>query len=436
MKNCLNFSYGLVALLLLALLACEQTYPPLAATEEVTVPYAIVSVEQPTQATEAVIELKLPNVGVEDFQVELLAKNGSAITLKAGVDAVVANFKLRLYTAQSLVSGESYTVKLTYRDTRNNEITVRRDFTAHAPDAWKKLPHAPVFGGDYTGAAVLSLLSQSRIAVYQYYNESTWNVLRYGGSWEGEESSNPQPRHGAIAFQLPYFGTTEQIFTGFGYLVNEKTPDKRSYLPDLWIAGNYFSLGRGSFQVFHNFGSMKSTVKFFNTSEEVFLLKENDAGTMYSMDFRWDEKKVKPFPEKTGQLATFMINSTGYVVNQVPGQPAHLFSYDVQRDQWERKADFPGEIRTEATAFSTRGKGYLGLGMNEKGEGLRDIWEYDPGKNAWRYHSEYPGQGHRLLIALSDKNKAYLGWGYENRPVEGTLARQQVGCTDFWEFVP
>ena len=64
------------------------------------------------------------------------------------------------------------------------------------------------------------------------------------------------------------------------------------------------------------------------------------------------------------------------------------------------------------------------------------MWEYDPGKNAWRYHSEYPGQGHRLLIALSDKNKAYLGWGYENRPVEGTLARQQVGCTDFWEFVP
>lgn len=436
MKNCLNFSYGLVALLLLALVACEQNYPPLAATEEVTVPYAIVSVEQAVSATEAVIELKLPTVGIEDFQVELLAKNGSVIPLKPETDAVVANFKLRPYTAQSLVSGETYTVKLTYRDTRNNEITVHRNFTAHAPIAWKKLPHAPIFGGDYTGAAVLSTLARSRIAVYQYYDESTWNVLGYSEKWETTESTNPQPRHGAILFELPYPGTSPPVFLGFGYLVNEKIPDKKGYLSDLWTVGNYFSLGRSSTQVFHGFGLLNAPVKFFNTSEEVFLLKENDTGTLYSMNFKWDEKKVQPFPEKTGTLTAFTIDEIGYVINQLPGTAAHLYAYYPKRDQWERKADFPGKIRTEATAFSARGRGYLGLGLNERGEGLRDMWEYDPGKNAWRYHSEYPGQGHRLLIALSDKNKAYLGWGYENRPVEGTLARQQVGCTDFWEFSP
>ncbi len=418
------------------LLSCQETYPPLAVTEAVTIPYAIVSITQPKGATEVSIEIKTPNAGTENFQIDLLAKNGSNLPLTAGADTAVANFKLRPYVAQSLVAGESYTVRLTYRDAQNNEIKAERNFSARPPGPWKKLPHAPIFGGDYTGAAVLSLVSQPRIAVYQYYNETTWNVLRYSGRWETTESTDPLPRHGAIAFSLPYFGTADQIFMGFGYLDNEKSPDKRSYLPDLWAVGGYFSLGRSSFQVFHGFGSMKSTVRFFGTPEEIFLLKENDTGTMYSMNFKWDEKKVKPFPEKTGWLATFNLGPMGYVINQISGRPPHIFSYDILRDQWERKADFPGEIRTEATGFSTRGKGYFGLGLNEKGEGLRDVWEYDPTQNQWKYHSEYPGQGHRLLIALSDINKAYLGWGYENRPVLGTLAKQQVGCTDFWEFAP
>ena len=431
-----HLTFRLLMFVALGLVSCQETYPPLAVREEIVIPYALVSVTQPGSATEATVEVKIPNVGTEDFQIDLQTQAGLNVPLQAGTTEVVANFKLRSYSASQLVSGEKYTVRLTYRDTRNNEITVNRDFTAHEPNAWTKLPHAPIFGGDYTGAAVLSPFFQSRIAVYQYFDEASWNVLKYSGDWESTKSINPQPRHAAVIFELPYPGNSDPIFLGFGYLVNEKSPDKRSYLPDLWTVGSHFSLGRNSFQVFHGFGSMKSTVKFFATTEEVFVLKENDPGTMYSMNYKWDEKGVQPFPEKTGLLATFSIDSLGYVINQIPGQPAHLYAYDTKRDQWGRRADFPGEIRTEGTGFSTRGKGYFGLGMNKNNEGLRDIWEYDPGKNAWKYHSEYPGQGHRLLIALSDKNKAYLGWGYENRPVAGTLARQQVGCTDFWEFFP
>ena len=414
--------------------SCQETYPPLAVTEAVTIPYAIVSVTQPKDATEASIEIKIPNADTENFQIEFLAKNGSAIPLRAGADIVVANFKLRPYIVQSLVADEIYTARLTYHDAQNNEIKVERNFKARVPGGWKKLPHAPIFGGDYTGAAVLSPLFQSRIGVYQYYDASTWNILRYSGKWENIEAGNPQPRHGAIAFQLAYFGSSEQVFMGFGYLVNEKAPGKRAYLSDFWSVGNHFSLGQTSFQVFHQF-PVNALIKYFTASEEVYLLRENDeTGAMYAMNFKWDQRNEQPFPEKTEGLATFTIDSTGYVVNQVVGQAAHLYAFDPVRKVWERKADFPGERRGEGTGFSTKGKGYFGLGLNEKGEGLRDVWEYDPTQNHWKYHSEYPGQGHRLLIALSDKNKAYLGWGYENRPVVGTLAKQQVGCTDFWEF--
>ncbi len=354
----------------------------------------------------------------------------------AGSDAVVANFKLRPYATRSLTAGETYTLRLTYINERNTSIALSRDFVASASSAWKKLSHAPIAGGDYTGAAVLSPQFQSRMAVYQYANAITWNVMRYDGKWESQEATNPLPRHEGILFELPYPGNANSVFLGFGYLDNEKAPGMRSYLSNLWSVGQYFSLGTGSAQVFHRFGEIRSTVKYFNTSEEVFILKENDLGAMYSMNFLWDEKKVRPLPEKTGSLTTFRVGTTGYVVNQLPGRPPHLFSYDIGRDQWERLADFPGEIRTAATGFSARGKGYFGLGINQNNKGMRDIWEYDPAKNAWKYHSEYPGQGHRLLIALSDNTKAYLGWGYESRAVLGTAAKQQVGCTDFWEFAP
>ncbi|MPR35269.1 hypothetical protein [Salmonirosea aquatica] len=436
MKNFPAFLFGLLVLMALGMSSCQETYPPLAETEETTVPYALVSVLQPGSATEATVEVKIPQTETEDFRVDLRDKSGHSLPLQTGSNVGVANFKLRTYSASQLVAGEPYTVQLTYRDTRNNEITVNRAFTARSSGSWTKLPHAPIFGGDYTGAALLSPFFQSRIAVYRYATESNWNLLRYSQGWESTVATNPLPRHGAITFQLAYFGTNEQIFTGFGYITNEKIPGKKAYLPDLWSVGNFFSLGGNTTQVFHGFGAVDATVKFFTTIDEVFIIKEHDLGTMYSMNFRWEEKPVRPFPEKTGSLTAFTLDEVGYVLNQVPGTAPHLYAYYPQRDQWERKADLPGGERTEAASFSAHGRGYAGLGLSAEGTGLRDLWEYDPGLNTWRYHSEYPGQGHQLLIALSDQEEAYLGWGYESRTVEGSQARQQVGCTDFWKFVP
>jgi hypothetical protein len=436
MKNYVGFVYRLLALSILSSQSCQKTYPPQVVVEEMGIPYAVVSITQPTRVTEVAVEIKIPTGVPEDFQLNLQDKSGHNLSLKPGSDIVVANFKLRSYSANQLMADEKYTVRLRYHDTQNNDITVSRNFVPQPSNFWTKLPHAPIFQGDYTGAAMISPFFNSRIAVYQYASESSWNILRYDQAWESTVAANPMPRHGAVAFQLGYFGTNEQIFTGFGYITNQRIPGKKAYLSDLWSVGNYFSLGRTSTQVFHSFGTVNATVKFFTTSEEAFLLKENDSGTLYSMNFRWDEKSVQPFPEKTGSLTTFTIGEVGYVLNQVPGASPHLYAYYPQRDQWERKADFPGGIRTEGTGFSTRGKGYFGLGINDQSEGLRDLWEYDPGQDTWRYHSQYPGQGHQLLIALSDQEEAYLGWGYENRPVAGTRARQQVGCTDFWKFVP
>jgi len=113
-----------------------------------------------------------------------------------------------------------------------------------------------------------------------------------------------------------------------------------------------------------------------------------------------------------------------------------LYAYAIADDKWERKADFPGPLRTQGAGFSTKGKGYFGFGLDRNGNGLRDVWEYDPKQNSWKYHSEYPGQGNRFLITISDNNKAYAGWGYETTELAGSATRLQTGCTDFWEFNP
>ncbi|MCF0058287.1 hypothetical protein [Dyadobacter sp. CY356] len=415
---------------------CKETFAPAGVTEKITVPFSIVSIFQGTSASDAIIELKFPEEFTEDFKITLTSKNGSSILLSAGTNGITGNFNLRNYAASQLTSGEDYTLTLSYKDKQKTNISIARNFVAKQTTAWKKLDHAPVNSGDFTGAAMISPLFNSQIAVYRYQDDTNWDILRYNGKWLSSESSLPLPRHDAVAFPLGQEGGRELAFIGFGYITDENLPEKRAYLNDFWWTPSITYAGQSASVVFPLFTGIDRRVKFFLTFDQVFMLKEDFTGAMESMEVTWDRKDRQPLPEKTGKLAAFTLNEIGYVVNQVQGLVPHLYAYDPVADKWERKSDFPGLARTEGTGFSANKKGYFGLGSDKEGNGLRDLWEYDPAKNSWTYHSEYPGQGNRYLIALSDKNKAYIGWGYETRTVEGSAIKQQVGCTDFWEFNP
>ncbi|WP_159474272.1 hypothetical protein [Dyadobacter sp. 3J3] len=415
---------------------CKETFAPVGESQDVIVPFSIVSVFQNSGSSAASIQLKLPKNFTEDFKVTLTSKTGASIALNAGTTEAVANFNLRNYTAGQLSTGDDYTLTLNYKDEQKNSISTSRHFTARQTSVWKMLAHAPINSGDYTGAALISPLFNSQIAIYRYQDDAKWDILKYDGKWLSSESSLPLPRHNAVAFPLGQEGGRELVFVGFGYLTDENLPGKRAYLNDFWWVPSITYVGQSAGVVFPTFSGVDRRVKFFLTFGNVFMLKEDFTGAMESMEVTWDRKDRKPLPEATGKLATFTINETGYVINQISGQPPHLYSYDQIADRWEREADFPGISRVEGEGFSANGKGFFGLGIDKDGNGLRDIWAYDPVKNTWTYHSEYPGQGNRYLVALSDKTKAYIGWGYETRPTEGSAVKQQVGCTDFWEFNP
>lgn len=418
------------------LTGCKETFSPAGIAQDVTVPFSIVSVFQNTSASTADIQLKFPKNFTEDFKISLSSKNGTTIPFSAGSNEVIANFNLRNYSTGQLSANEIYTLTLTYRDEQKKNVITSRSFTAKQTIAWKMLAHAPVNSGDFTGAAMISPLFNSQIAIYRYEDDEKWDILKYDGKWLSSESSLPLPRHDAVAFPLGQEGGRELTFIGFGYLTDENLPGKRAYLNDFWWTPSITYAGQTASVVFPLFTGIDKRIKFFLTFDEVFMLKEDFTGAMESMEVTWDRKDRQPLPENTGKLATFTISGIGYVVNQITGRAAHLYAYDPVTDKWERKSDFPGIARVEGTGFSTNGKGYFGLGLDKDGNGLRDLWSYDPAKNSWAYHSEYPGQGNRYLIALSDKTKAYVGWGYETRPVGGSAATQQIGCTDFWEFNP
>lgn len=416
--------------------SCENKYAPTGVLEEIIIPYSIVSVSQNSSASEATIEIKLPSKNTTDFKVELLNQSGAAVSLKQGATEAVDQFKLISFSASQLVAGASYTVSLTYADAQGNKITTSRYFQARPSPYWKKLPHAPIIAGDFTGAAMISPLFNAQCVVYRYRDATRWDILRFNGKWSSTESTLPLPRHNAIAFPLGQLGGREPVFVGLGYIVDEKIPGKRAYLNDFWWLPSITYVGQNASVIIPSFTGFDRDLKFFLTYDKAFMLKEDFTGAMESMEVTWDRKVCKPLPEKTGKLATFTINEIGYVINQIQGQTVHLYAYDPVTDQWEKKVDFPGTIRQQGTGFSAKGKGYFGLGIDPDGNGLRDLWEYDPTKNTWLYHSDYPGAGNRLLISFSDQNKALLGWGYESRPIAGITAKQQIGCTDFWEFNP
>jgi hypothetical protein len=416
--------------------ACERKFPPLGVPEELVVPHAITSIQQAGSSESALITLKIPNNVPEDFTFKVQTEDGKPAEITQGADLPVGRFLLRSFTTSALVKEQPYIASLSYKNAQNQPIQVTRKFVSRRTDKWKRLPDAPIFTGDFTGAALLSPLFNRQLAVYRYKTATTWDILKFNGQWESTEAEKPVPRHNAVAFPLGQLGGRELIFMGFGYIDNDKIPSKKAYMNDFWWTESYYAIGSHAGSVFPQFTGIDSDMKFFLANDNVFLLKEGSDGAMESMDITWDRKIRSTFPERTGELVAFAIDSTGYVINEVPGKAARLYAYSIAHDKWVRKADFPGALRSQGAGFSAKGKGYFGFGLDNKGNGLRDVWEYDPKQDSWKYHSEYPGQGNRFLITISDDNKAYVGWGYETTELAGSAARLQTGCTDFWEFNP
>jgi N-acetylneuraminic acid mutarotase len=165
------------------------------------------------------------------------------------------------------------------------------------------------------------------------------------------------------------------------------------------------------------------------------------ADSSYSRDFweynpssdTWSRKTDLPAQGRWGAVA-FSIAGKGYVTSGAilvsptqRGWDQALWEYNPLTDNWTRKADFAGQGRDGAVAFSVGSKGYVALGKGATGP-LRDLWEYDPTANTWTRKADFPGIPRNDAIGFSIGTKGYVGTG------EG-LSSPFV-YNDFWEYDP
>ncbi|GAB3696049.1 hypothetical protein GCM10027592_18650 [Spirosoma flavus] len=413
---------------------------------------ALVSI-QSTGTTTAEIVLKLTSaIKATDLRLTAQTNSGTQLALTTGDVADYEPFSLNVYSLSGLSAGQTYTLRLGFKYNQKDSLTLERRYVHTTYNPWRRLAHLPFDGGDFTGSIINNSYENrlgTSVRITRYVDATTWQSANFYypqnqwyptdatefGSQQNQWISTPPinlpPRHGLIEYILYWHNTDRHYFYGMGYQTDDLIPGKFFYSRDLYaILNSYPSV------VFPYYQGEDGEVVYFTTTEWAFFLTNNGSPAMRGIYAQFDQEARAPLPENPGIMATFSLGETGYVVNQVPGSQPHVFAYDSQKDTWTRKADFPGAQRSRGVAFSTKGKGYFGLGTATNQQGLRDIWQYDPATDKWQYVTDYPGQGNRYLVAWSGPNRAYLGWGYETQTVVGSTGYRQVGCTDFWEFVP
>lgn len=144
----------------------------------------------------------------------------------------------------------------------------------------------------------------------------------------------------------------------------------------------------------------------------------------------WTKKASVPEEGYFGSGAAFSIGNKGYFgigwIHETSSNIRKFYEYDPVTNQWNRKADFPGELRNSSVFFSLpNGKGYVGLGTDSNKLPLNDFWEYDPVTDQWSRLDDFPGSGRISAMSFCIDNKAYVVSGYDGNYLN-----------DLWEFNP
>ena len=131
----------------------------------------------------------------------------------------------------------------------------------------------------------------------------------------------------------------------------------------------------------------------------------------------WVKKSVQFPGDGRENAATFVTGGkaylgTGYIYKNYNNVFfKDFYQYDSNTEKWTKIADFPGEARYDAIAFSVNGKGYVGLGKG-KDDNLKDFYEYNPNNNTWERIADFPDSRRGAVVFVID-NIAYVGTGYD-----------------------
>mgnify|MGYP001199868514 CR=1 FL=1 len=163
-------------------------------------------------------------------------------------------------------------------------------------------------------------------------------------------------------------------------------------------------------------GYVKQTWQFDPTADTCWTLKRNLANVSDIALFgrRWS---VGFAIQDTVYLGT------GFSFSQ--DLKKDFWKYNPLLDAWTQIADFGGDFRSNAIAFSLYNKGYVGCGISNSYE--NDVWRYDPFHNDWTAVASYGGSPICNGISFIIGNRAFAGLGNDS-----LYATQ----SDVWEYIP
>ncbi len=131
--------------------------------------------------------------------------------------------------------------------------------------------------------------------------------------------------------------------------------------------------------------------------------------------------------QNRGNAISFVIDNIAYVglgQGTTAGFFNDMWKFDAVNQTWTQMADFEGEARRGASAFSYDGFGYIGLGQTALGL-KNDFYKYNPNTNSWGQIGDFDGPARKNAVVISMGAQVYIGTG-----------EASVDLNDFWEYQP
>ncbi|MFK7808283.1 MAG: hypothetical protein AB8F74_10825 [Saprospiraceae bacterium] len=161
-------------------------------------------------------------------------------------------------------------------------------------------------------------------------------------------------------------------------------------------------------------------LEIYNPDERIIELWEYDA-----VEDSWQEISI---PFAFGRVANFSFSDEDELFigfGQVSSD-LDLWVYSVNDESWEQR---PFDLLTDIfptgfTSFSMNGKGYfIATTLTD-----RNVWEYDMERNSWSQRENYPGLQRGDPISFVANEKGYVGFGVN-------INEQEI-VADLWEYTP
>jgi N-acetylneuraminic acid mutarotase len=258
------------------------------------------------------------------------------------------------------------------------------------------------------------------------YLKDLWVYNSDGDYWEQKADFTGVERSSASGFELNGKG-----YVGLGYDGTNKLKDFHQYDPNTntWTQKADFA---GSAR-YSAVGFQVGGKAFFGTGYDNNFLKDfyqyNDSSDTWT--------QVNGFSgNKRRNASVFVIDDKAYLVAGINSgaYQVDFWMFDPTTDTWTRKRDVDQDddddesfnddyviLRSNASAFSMNGLGYLACGENSK-----TVWEYNPSTDLWEEKTALEGSGRTDAIGFTINERGFILLGRSGSSF----------YDDVWEFKP